>query len=208
MHRIFFLAALILASQLAHANSLTKDDPAVTWLQAPTQEQAAIVLALGEAAGVTKKSELRHVIFCMRESATGSAGKNTRIEDLFKACLPKTGAASGDAFAVQSSAVVDTAALEEAELLHERVMKKDAEAMYALAMLIGSKAPKGQAEYEVSNWPKYGGRYVFGRNALLLEAASLENRNAKAYLCKVASDPGAPARYRANKDKWCAVEGP
>ncbi|UUZ50352.1 hypothetical protein LP420_10875 [Massilia sp. B-10] len=142
----------------------------------------------------------------MRALAVEQEGKKLKVEDLFKACLPQVKKPDGVSTARHGPALVATAALEQARILHERVREKDPEAMYALAMLIGSEAPKEQAEYEASAWPAYGGRYGFGRHALLLEAAALENKDAAAYLCSVASDPGAPARYRANKDKWCSVQ--
>jgi hypothetical protein len=206
MKKILILATLIVASQFAFANGLTKTDSAAMWLQAPAQEQAALASALGEAVGVSKKSDLRHLILCMRDLAVELKGRNPSIDDLFKGCLPGVKKSDGVPLAEQVPGSVTTAALEKAKLLHERVKEKDAEAMYTLAMLIESSAPKGQVEYDASEWPKYGGRYVFGRQALLMEAASLDNKKAAAYLCKVASDPGAPARYRGNKEKWCSVQ--
>lgn len=206
MKQILVFSALLIASQFALASGLTKEDTAVAWLQAASAEQAGLVTALGEIAGVSKKSDLRHLILCMRALAVEQEGKNAKIEDLFKVCLPQVRKPDGVSTAGHGPALVATAALEQARILHERVREKDPEAMYALAMLIGSEAPKEQAEYEASAWPAYGGRYGFGRHALLLEAAALENKDAAAYLCSVASDPGAPARYRANKDKWCSVQ--
>jgi hypothetical protein len=206
MKKTLVFAALIMASQFAHARSLTKDDTAVTWLQAPAQEQAALVTSLAEAIGVSKKPELRSIILCMRMLAAELPGNGSKIEDLFKACLPQSAKLNGDLPAKKNPTVVAAAALDEARLLHEKAGKKDADAMYALAMLIGSEAPKDRSEYEASEWPKYGGRYVLGRYALLMEAASLENKNAAAYLCKVAVDPGAPARIRGSKEKWCSVQ--
>lgn len=206
MKQFLVFSALLIASQFALASGLTKEDTAVAWLQAASAEQAGLVTALGEIAGVSKKSDLRHLILCMRALAVEQEGKNAKIEDLFKACLPQVKKPDGVSTAGHGPALVATAALEQARILHERVREKDPEAMYALAMLIGSEAPKEQAEYEASAWPAYGGRYGFGRHALLLEAAALENKDAAAYLCSVASDPGAPARYRANKDKWCSVQ--
>lgn len=97
-------------------------------------------------------------------------------------------------------------AIENAKSLHQKANEKDPEAMYALAMLVIAEAPATQAEYDASEWPRYGGRYVFGRHALLQEAARLGSKDAAAYLCKVASDPGAPARYRSNKDTWCSAQ--
>jgi len=108
--------------------------------------------------------------------------------------------------AQQSAAVVAVSPLEQAKALHEKAKDKDSEAMYALAILVILEAPKSEAEYNTSEWPKFGGRFVLGRHALLEESASLGNRNAAAYLCKFSSDPGAPARVRSSRDKWCSAQ--